>query len=98
MALYSYEPLTKISRIRSLHHLPDSHDDILVGYLRTVELDLCPSYTCLSYAWDEHSLICSIEINGRKLPITPNLDATLRRSRRCDRRVKIHMHRSDEPR
>ena len=89
MELYAYEPLGQKSQIRILQLLPGSYDDPLAGYLGPVNLDTHPSYKCLSYTWGEPTFTRSIEIEGKELHITPNLDAAIRRVRACDDYISI---------
>ena len=84
MELHSFKPLQKKSEIRVLQLLPGLHGDPLAGHLRVLDLDTHPYYTCLSYTWGELVFNGSIDIDGKQLRTTPNLDAALRRLRRTE--------------
>ena len=81
MKLYTYNPLKGKAEIRVLHLSPGTYNDSLRGTLVCVDLDTDPFYVTLSYTWGEPDFICSIDIDGFKLPITTNLDLALRRVR-----------------
>ena len=89
MELYSYGPLERQSQIRVLQLLPGSDDAPLVGYLEHVDLDIHSSYKCLSYTWGEPVFTHGININGKVLKITSNLETALRRLRARDRLMQI---------
>ena len=76
----SFSPLDSAAReIRLLTLLPADNrvSDIFVT-LTTVSLHDQPPYEALSYAWGESRRKSVVTLNGRKFPVTRNLDIALR--------------------
>lgn len=85
LPLYEYEALPSETHIRLFVLQPGRVDDPLVGSMKAVPLsDLSTKYEAISYVWGTDVMDHLISVDGRKLPITKNLDASLRQVRRPD--------------
>lgn len=85
---YKYEPLLlRKTYIRLLILNPGTGEDVLVGTIRTVDLDApeLDSFEAISYVWGSHEKDQSILINGRPLPITTSLREALLQTRLPER-------------
>lgn len=80
---YRYEPLLRKSHIRLLILNPGMGEDILVGSIKTVDLNASDldSFEAISYVWGSHEKDKSILIDGRRLPITTSLREALLQTR-----------------
>ena len=82
---FQYTPLTSASSFRILHlkrvmrALADGEDMPLRGSLIEASLDAPPEYYALSYTWGDPAPCEAIEIDGKRLGITANCAAALRR-------------------
>ena len=80
---YQYSPIPSNDRTIRLLCIPPTNDisEPLVCQMRQVRLIDKPAYAALSYTWGapifDHYIVC----DGRRLAITANLDAALRRFR-----------------
>lgn len=82
---YEYEGLPSESYIRLFILQQGRVDDPLNGSMKTVLLsDHSTKYEAISYVWGTDVMDHLISVDGRKLPITKNLDAALRQVRRTD--------------
>ena len=75
---YSYAPFQDNNSIRILILDPGQGDDPLVGELREVDVDDCPSFTALSYVWEDPTRSRQFTCDGKLLRITKSLDYALR--------------------
>ncbi|RYP71856.1 hypothetical protein DL771_004568 [Monosporascus sp. 5C6A] len=78
---FQYTPLTSPSNFRILHlkQRPGSPAASLYGSLIQASIDAPPEYYALSYAWGDSTLCESLEVDGKRLGITANCAAALRR-------------------
>ncbi|KAK6860161.1 heterokaryon incompatibility protein-domain-containing protein [Apiospora arundinis] len=81
MSEYIHEPITTESTTRMLILHNGAYKDELTGDLEVAELDNCPPWEALSYAWGTTSAYSSIKIGNRFIKISSNLDSALRRLR-----------------
>ncbi|KAK4097693.1 hypothetical protein N658DRAFT_500207 [Parathielavia hyrcaniae] len=81
---YSYDPLPVFHSFRTLELLPGSGDDSLRCNLR-VHVNETVDYEIISYVWGKPEKSHSIRVNGKRMAITANLHAVLRRLRLPDR-------------
>ena len=81
---YEHQPLhaAHAFRLLRLEGTKQDADAILRGKLHEADLNEPPSYVALSYTWGQPIFCESIEIDGRRLPITENLWLALRSIRR----------------
>lgn len=85
LPLYEYEALPSETHIRLFILQPGRVDDPLIGSMQTVLLsDPSTKYEAISYVWGTDVMDHLIAVDERKLPITKNLDASLRQVRRSD--------------
>lgn len=85
---YIYEPLLlPKTYIRLLILNPGTGEDMLVGTIRTFDLDApeLDSFEAISYVWGSDEKDQSILINGRPLPITTSLREALLQTRLSER-------------
>jgi len=75
--VYSYAPFQDNNSIRVLILDPGQGNDPLVGELREVDVDDCPSFTALSYVWGDPTRSRQITCDGKLLRITKSLDYAL---------------------
>ncbi|KAL2068966.1 hypothetical protein VTL71DRAFT_15304 [Oculimacula yallundae] len=77
--IYQYKPLAD-GHIRLLYLWPGKNT-AAISLLRVVKLDDAPPFEALSYCWGSTELTHSIEVNGKALNITHNLNSALLRIR-----------------
>lgn len=80
---YEYEPLPSKTHTRLLILTHGTGEDILVGSIKTVDLDASEldSFEAISYVWGSDEKDQSILIDGRSLPITNSLREALIQTR-----------------
>ncbi|KAJ0115139.1 hypothetical protein J7T55_001548 [Diaporthe amygdali] len=81
--LYEYEPLPSKTHTRLLILSHGTGEDILIGNIKTVDLDASDldSFEAISYVWGSDEKEQSILIDGRPLPITNSLREALLQTR-----------------
>ncbi|KAI7788041.1 heterokaryon incompatibility protein-domain-containing protein [Diaporthe eres] len=78
LPLYEYEDLPSGTHIRFFILQQGRVDDPLIGSMKTAPLsDPSTKYEAVSYVWGTDVMDLLISVDGRKLPITKNLDAAL---------------------
>jgi Heterokaryon incompatibility protein (HET) len=80
-----YLPLLEAQIIRLIELAPGTENDVVVLRLFVAELEHCPEYEAISYVWGDPEDTMPIVCNGRRLDITVNLHAALKRVRHNDR-------------
>lgn len=68
-------------QVRLLHLQPGKFHEPTSANLSLAYLDEHPKYEALSYVWGDTKVCLHINLNGHKMPMTPNLWAALRRGR-----------------
>jgi hypothetical protein len=81
---YQYDPIARPDTSRLLVLEPGRAQDPLVGSLTTLDLRKPVSYEAVSYTWGKDGVVDQITLDGKRLDLTPNLGAALRRLRRAD--------------
>jgi Heterokaryon incompatibility protein (HET) len=76
---YIYQPLRGSRSFRVLHIINPLQEGPVTGELREYNLDDCPPYEALSYAWEGSVRECPIDCDGRILFVTKSAEAALRR-------------------
>jgi hypothetical protein len=76
-----YFPLLEGQIIRLIELAPGAWNDPVSIRLFITELHHAPEYDALSYVWGDASKTVPINCNGRKLNVTLNLNAALKRIR-----------------
>ncbi|KAL2289591.1 hypothetical protein FJTKL_01845 [Diaporthe vaccinii] len=85
LPLYEYEDLPSGTHIRFFILQQGRVDDPLIGSMKTAPLsDPSTKYEAVSYVWGTDVMDLLISVDGRKLPITKNLDAALSQVRKHD--------------
>jgi hypothetical protein len=78
---YSYGPLP-VAHVRYLILAPSPNlEDPLICTLHSAPLDYFPTFEAVSYVWGTNQKVAQISCDDNIIPITANLDATLRRLR-----------------
>lgn len=78
----SYTPLRKhLREIRLLQLFPGEPRDDISCELEVVSLDSKPDFEAVSYVWGNRPAVRHIKLNCKKLLVTPNIEALLRRLR-----------------
>jgi Heterokaryon incompatibility protein (HET) len=76
---YVYQPLRGPRSFRVLHIINPLQDGPVTGELREYNLDSCPPYQALSYAWEGSARERPIHCDGRILFVTKSAEAAIRR-------------------
>jgi hypothetical protein len=76
-----YFPLLEGRVIRLIELIPGAWNDPVSIRLFVTELEHAPEYDAISYVWGDPSKTVPITCNGRKLNVTPNLNAAFKRIR-----------------
>lgn len=74
---YRYEPITTPNTTRMLLLNSVASGKRLSGRLEIVKLDECEPWEAVSYAWGQSKRSSHVEIDGKVLPITANLEDAL---------------------
>lgn len=88
---YQHTPLSTLRSFRILY-LEPHHGNASAGVKCRIEecsLDVPPSYTALSYAWDSQTATFSIDCGLRTLKITPNCERALYAARKEDTSISM---------
>jgi hypothetical protein len=86
---YHYEPITTPNTTRMLVLNPSSNGKGLSGRLEIVKLDECEPWDAVSYAWGQSERSSQVEIDGKILPITTNLEDALLDLRYIDSECRL---------
>ncbi|KAF2454456.1 heterokaryon incompatibility protein-domain-containing protein [Lineolata rhizophorae] len=85
--LYSYSKVPLASNsVRLLDVYPGTDDDEIEGEFRETTLGCGEVYETLSYVWGQDARGHHIKISGKRIRVTDNLHAALRRLRRSSKR------------
>lgn len=79
---YNYVKLPEFESLRVLELLPGKGEDPIVTKLHLTDWNDPMPFEAISYAWGDPKIQASIECNGKKLDITPNLVDCLHQLRR----------------
>ena len=82
---YVYSSLSHKQSVRLVEILPNEPDDEIRCRISSAKLSACGDYEALSYTWGDPSITEDIWCEGRRLSITTNLMAALRRLRYSER-------------
>jgi len=82
---YIYQPILRSNTIRLLTLLPGIEGTAIQCELQEVTLaNDWPQYCALSYVWGDPQVTEGIQVHGRELQVTTNLESALQRLRLCD--------------
>jgi hypothetical protein len=85
-----YTPLRKhLREIRLLQLFPGEPRDDISCELEVVSLDSKPDFEAVSYVWGNRPAVRHIRLNCKELPVTPNIEAVLRRLRNRKQRRSL---------
>lgn len=80
-----YARLPNPTSIRLLKISPGQPNSKIVSYLEVTDLDLCPVFECLSYAWGTSDNTSNINVNNSTVAIRTNLHSFLHKLRKTNK-------------